>query len=114
MAFDYELALQVFEKMDKQERAALFEAMNFLMAVEGTTLDKDGKKKKEVVGLVATKCSYAQVDKNLDGHLRVSVVVPSGSLYGLSIEDPKQKSIAFKTLMETIEETPLRKPRDIL
>lgn len=114
MKMDYDLALQVFERLSKSERAAIFSSINFLMAVDGTV--RSGNFKEKIVcGLLAVNGRNLQVDASMVADVvAVRFEVDRGSLYGLSIEDGKQRTLPMKSAEMELEEPVRRKPRLIL
>jgi hypothetical protein len=114
MSFDFELLLQVFDKLEMRERASILRCVNLIVDSIGTKRNKNGKSK-PITGLLAVGAKYARVDDMLDrDYLKITIVVPRKSLYGMSIGEGAQGRLKLKQAQAAFDEPAVRKPRDIL
>lgn len=113
MKFDFDLALQVFERMSKQDREAVLASVNFLMAVQNVKIIGGGKSK-EVFGLLAVGGYNVQIEQGMEADiLNFRFQVGRENLYGMNIREGKQTKLPLKTDIDFDNPAP-RKPRLIL
>lgn len=114
MAFDFDLALQVFAKLKKKERAAVLRALTVLVSSIGFKRDKNGRTK-EISGLLAVYAKDVTVQEMLDkDYLQVTIIVPRQNLYGMTIGEGSQGQLSLKQVEANFDAPTVRKPRNIL